>query len=172
METRRTILIGSVGLPFVAQAALARGTPNSELLKLTMSVNKSTLELGGEFTVVCALEARLKFVRIYAPLAWGDVRGFRLKLVGADGKTTEPNFHPPVTPPVTYDNARFHELDVGEAISFRSTLAVKDVFGAPGVFKLGAIYIPEPLRALTHVQDAVVFENGAVESGAVRVDVV
>jgi hypothetical protein len=172
METRRTILISTIGVPFMLQAAIARGNSNSELLKCTMSLNKSTVKLDGDFTIVCTLEARLKFCRIYAPLSWGDVRGFKLKLVGADGKATEPQFHPPVAPPAAFDNVRFHELDVGEAISFRSTLQAKSVFPSSGIFKLTAIYIPEPLRAATHVQNAILFENGPVESGATRVTAV
>ena len=172
METRRTILIGTLGVPFVVQAALAKGSSNAALLRCTMSLNKSTIKLDGDFAIVCTLEARLKFCRIYAPLNWGNVRGFRLKLVGADGKSTEPQFHPPVTPSAAYDNARFHELDVGETVNFRSTLPTKSVFPGPGTFALSAIYVPEPLRAVTHVQDAIVFENGQVESGAERVKVV
>jgi len=172
METRRTILIGTLGVPFVVQAALAKGSANAALLRCTMSLGKSTVELGGNFAVMCTLEARLKFCRIYAPLNWGNVRGFRLKLVAADGKSTEPQFHPPVTPPATYDDARFHELDVGESVNFRSMLPAKSVFPGPGSFTLSAIYVPEPLRSVTHVQDAIVFENGPVESGAERVKVV
>ena len=169
MQTRRAILIATAGIPLAA--ALAKGYSNAALLRCTMSLNKTSLALGGDFSIVCALEARRKFCRIYAPLAWGDVRGFRLKLMAADGKASEPQFHPPVTPPAAYDSARFHELDVGETVSFRSTLPVKSVFPGPGTFKLGAIYLPEPLRAAAHVQDAIVFEDGAVESGMVLVKV-
>jgi len=169
METRRAFLTVAGGIPFAFRAALAAGYSNAALLRCTMSLGKTSLKLDGDFKIVCALEARRKFVRLYAPLAWGDVRGFRLKIVGPDGKPVEPQFHPPVTPPATFDSARFHELDVGETVSFSSTLPVKSVFPGPGSFKLSAIYVPEPLRAATHVQDAIVFENGQVESGAVLV---
>jgi len=171
METRRTFLIAAAGMPLAARAAWAKGYSNAALLRCTMSLGKPALGLDGDFTIVCALEARLKFVRLYAPLEWGNVRGFRLKLAAADGKTSEPQFHPPVAPPADYDSAHFRELDVGEQASFRSTLQVRSVFPGPGTFKLSAIYLPEPLRAATHVQDAVVFEDGPVESGAVLVKV-
>jgi hypothetical protein len=158
----------------VVQAALAKGSYNAELLKLTVGLNNTTVPLDSDLAVVCTLESRLKFVRVYAPLGWGSERGFKLKIEAPNGKLAEANFHPPGPPMANTfkDGSHFHELDVGESTSFRSVMKVKDVFGSQGSFKLSVLYVPEPMKAFTAVQDAIVFENGPVESGAVRVKVV
>jgi hypothetical protein len=70
------------------------------------------------------------------------------------------------------DGSHFRELDVGESTSFRTTVKAKDLFASPGSYELSAIYLPEPNRAFTKVQDAIVFENGPVASGAVKIKVV
>jgi hypothetical protein len=174
METRRTVLITTAISPLLARLALAKGSYNAELLKLTVGLNNTTLSLDGDFTIVCTLESRLKFVRVYAPLNWGSERGFRLKIVAPNGKLTQADLHipGPAIAKMFNDNSHFHELDVGESTSFRSELKARDVFGALGTFNLSALYTPEPMRAFTSVQDAIVFENGSVESGSVRIKVV
>jgi len=174
MQSRRSVLIGTAVSPLAIRAALAKGSYNTELLKLTVGLNKTTVPLDDEFAIVCTLEARLKFCRVYVPLSWGSERGFRLKIEAAGGKPNEPNLHPPGPPMANMfkDGSHFRELDVGESTSFRSVLKARDVFGAQGAFKLSVLYVPEPLKAFTGVQDAIVFENGIVESGATRMKVV
>lgn len=174
METRRTVLIATAISPLVAQAALAKGSYNSELLKLTVGLDNTTVPLDSDFTIVCTLESRLKFVRVYAPLSWGSERGLKLKVEAPNGKLSEANVHPPGPPMASMfkDGSHFHELDVGESTSFRSVMKVMNVFGSRGSFRLSVLYVPEPMKAFTGVQDAIVFENGSVESGAVRVKVV
>lgn len=172
---RRAILAGSLGLPLLMRAALAAKRTNASLLLARFDLRSSPVHLDGEVTLACSLEARWEFCRVFVPLSWGYERGFKLVVAGPDGKTFEPKFHPPVPlPPLDAykSGANFRELDVGENTGFRTKAKAKDIFPAPGSYTVHVVYVPEPLRAATTVGQAIVFENGPVETGSVRVKVV
>jgi hypothetical protein len=171
---RRSMMLAGLGLPFAMRAALAKSSRNAGLLILRASLDKSTIKLDGEFAIACSLEARKEFCRVFAPLSWGKDRGFELSLVTADGKTLQPKFPQQMPPPSKdkFAEAHFHELDVGESVSFRTKLKAKDIFPGPGSYKLYVSYVPEPGKADTKVMQAVLFEGGAVEVGPMKVKVV
>jgi hypothetical protein len=170
MNRRRAIILGAVGFPLVVHAALGKGTVNSGLLLARIGLDRSTIPFDGEFSVTCSLGARLKFCRVYLPLRWAEKSGFQLDVIGPDNKVSGPQRYPlSVLPEAASFGSlsHYHELDVGEQVSFHTKMKTKDVFPSSGSYKLRAIYLPEPPAKLA-VGQAIVAENGPVETGLVR----
>ena len=174
MPTRRAILAGAAGLPFLVEAARAAASRNSRLLLCRLSLDRMQVRLDSKLKLGASLEARQEYVRIFTPLHWGAERGFRLELAAADGKRIEPRFYPPFAlppPDVVRSVASYRALDAGEQTGFSASVAAKDVFPAAGKYRVRAVYVPEPSRAMAPMQ-AIVFENGEVASDTVSVTVV
>jgi hypothetical protein len=174
MQTRRAILAGVAGLPFFGMAARAAATRNASLLLCRLTLDRSQIRHDGTVRLGASLEARVEHVRIFMPMRWGEMRGFRLAVRTPQKTIIEPRFHPPVALPpplVTRGLGNYHELDVGEQIGFSAVVKARDIFPTTGRFQLKAIYVPEPPRSGAPIQ-AIVFENGRVESDSVAVAVV
>lgn len=174
MQTRRAILVGAVCLPFCGTAARAAATTNSSLLACRLTLDRTQVRRDGMVRIGASLEALREHVRIFAPMRWGNLRGFRLAVKTPQGHIIEPVFHPPVPlpPPLMVRGlGNYREVDVGEQAAFSAVVKARDIFPSTGLFRVKAIYVPEPSRSGAPVQ-AIVYENGPVESGAVTVAVV
>ena len=171
---RRDVLIGSAAASLFATAARAAAVPNADILSCFLFVDHTPVRFDGDISFISGLEARQP-CRVYVPLAWGVMRGFRLHVEDEKGKIIAPPFYPPteIPPPgMLNDLKNYLFMYPGTVIGMRTTVPAKSIFPSRGQFKLHQSYVPEPSRDLTSVPYAVVAENGPVIMPAVPVSVV
>lgn len=171
---RREVLIGSAAVSLFASAAQAAAVPNADIVRCFLIIDHTPVRFDGDISFISGLEARQP-CRVYVPLAWGEVRGFRLHVEDQKGRVTTPSFHPPIEipPPDTLNKLTNYLFMVpGTVIGMRTTVTANKIFPSRGNFKLRQTYIPEPSRDITSVPYALVAENGPVIMPAVPVSVV
>ena len=163
LASRRDVLIGSAAM-LLASAARAAAATNADILSCYMTIDQTPIRFDKNLSFISGLEAHQP-CRVYVPLAWGNLRGFRLQVEDKKGKITEPAFHPPtdMPPPDMLGKLNNYLFMVpGTVIGMRTTVPAKSIFPSRGTFTLHQIYVPEPSRDITSVPYALVAENGPV----------
>jgi hypothetical protein len=167
-------MIGSAVASLFATTARAAAVPNADILSCFLIVDHTPVRFDGDISFISGLEAHQP-CRVYVPLAWGAMRGFRLHVEDKKGNVTAPPFHPPtdLPPPDMLNNlTNYLFMYPGTVIGMRTTVPAKKIFPSRGNFKLRQIYVPEPSRDITSVPYALVAENGPVIMPALPVSVV
>jgi len=171
---RRDVLIGSAAASLFATAARAAAVPNANILSCFLIVDRTPVRFDGDISFISGLEARQP-CRVYVPLAWGAMRGFRLHVEDKNGKVTTPSFHPltDLPPPdMLNELANYLFMVPGAIVGMRTTAPAKKIFPSRGNFKLRQTYVPEPSRDISNVPYALVADNGPVVMPALPVSVV
>jgi hypothetical protein len=171
---RREVFIGAAAVSLFATAARAAAVANADILSCFLIVDRPPVRFNNDISFISGLEARQP-CRVYVPLSWGYMRGFRLHVEDEKGKVTTPPFHPAfeIPPPDMLNDLKNYLFMVpGTIIGIRTTVAAKKIFPARGNFKLRQIYVPEPSRDITSVPYALVAENGPVIMPALPISVV